>query len=644
MLEDEQRFEELEAKLAALSSQVEGLGLEKEIDPFFEDDVRRLIEDFREKEIAEIEESDALDESDESGGPNDFISVQTTGGRTFKVHWISPESCADMTKAKARAAFASGAASRYGTSQQVNSGDVLILLCRRPIPESGSEPTIPEKFCHYIGMAVNTGLSPTSLEPPATDVEPMTSPVGNYEMFVWSSCECSPEEPATVVLPSVFEPNESLSITHGDYASIGGVASPDMSSADGLLTSAEIRKDNATGATDLAKGLSNTLTISTLNAGYKTELVQLSQDLTEYYLDRKTKDLSFNADKKNLNTHDFESDIFTSKSLTLSNGDCLNLETVSISGENFDMALLKESSGTHDSTYLTTAKVSLGSAVSLGDSVAIETFKTDTKNLETNNQLEADHTVFLPVISNNDADAIETSAFISYLENYELTIEARYTVVYESENKGDAEYYFYKKEKKVESASFASGLFYDAGDVTEDTEKQLLGIIRVKDIPLRYGCHETYGCQLDPAGEFYDDTCEGSCVSYPSYILDSGGVGRTIYVASGVYKATSDDNPDLTIGGQGYKYDQAGDSKHELELYSDNTVIVANNHVPAAFPLTDSGSLADIAEFNKSQSSPVLNFRYYSLAGIPGWSGYKQYDVFTGDLVTQEDIDEVFTF
>ena len=64
----------------------------------------------------------------------------------------------------------------------------------------------------------------------------------------------------------------------------------------------------------------------------------------------------------------------------------------------------------------------------------------------------------------------------------------------------------------------------------------------------------------------------------------------------------------------------------------------------AAFPLTDSGTLADIAEFNTSQSSPVLHFWYYSLAGIPGWSGYKQYDVFTGDLVTQEDIDEVFTF
>ena len=94
MLEDEQRFEELEAKLAALSSQVEGLELEKEVDPFFEDDVRRLIEDFREKEVAQLEESEDFEDSDDSVSGNDFIAVQTTGReRTFKVHWIGLESC-----------------------------------------------------------------------------------------------------------------------------------------------------------------------------------------------------------------------------------------------------------------------------------------------------------------------------------------------------------------------------------------------------------------------------------------------------------------------------------------------------------------------------------------------------------------------
>ena len=297
MLEDEQRFEELEAKLAALSSQVEGLELEKEVDPFLEDDVRRLIEDFREKEIAELEESDDADSDSEDFQDAGFISVQRTQDPSFKVHWITPESCDNLTKETARDAFIAGAAERFGTSQQVHAGDVLILLCRKPIAESGSEPTIPEKFCHYIGMAVNTLVVPFSAEPDASTESNITDKVGNYEIFVWSSCECSGEEPATVILPTLFE-SSSESTTNGNYASIGEDASPDISNAGGLLTSAEIRKDNATGAEDLAKGLSNTLTISTKNAGYKTELVQLSRDLTEYYLDRETKDLSFNADKK----------------------------------------------------------------------------------------------------------------------------------------------------------------------------------------------------------------------------------------------------------------------------------------------------------------------------------------------------------
>ena len=412
MLEDEQKFEELESKLAALSSQVEDLEQETEVDPFFEDDVRRVIDDFKSRELAGLEsEGGDFDDDDESTDSSDFISVQTTGGPSFKTHWIKPTSCENMTRDLARDAFVQGAADRYGTSQQVNNGDVLILLCREAVaaePEEGSEPGEPEpkKICRYVGLAYNTLVHPASTEPPSEGEELISAPVGNYEIFVWSSCECSSEDPTTVILPSVFETGSSSSTSHGDYASIGSDGSPDMSSADGLLTSAEIRKDNVETPKDLAKGLSNNLTISSNNAGYKTELVQLSQDLTEYYLDRKTKDLSFNADKKELNNHGFASDIFTSKSLTLSNGDCGNLEAVSISGETFDIALLKEGGASLGSTFLTTAKISLGAAVSLGDSVAIETFKADTGDLDTSNKLETDHTVFLPIVSETDADKI----------------------------------------------------------------------------------------------------------------------------------------------------------------------------------------------------------------------------------------------
>ena len=530
MLEDEQRFEELEAKLAALSSQVEGLELEKEVDPFLEDDVRRLIEDFREKEIAELEdEGEDLEDSDELGG-NDFIDVQTTGGRTFKVHWIAPDSCDNMTKTTARAAFSAGAAERYGTSQQVNSGDVLILLCRKP---TSSEA--PAKFCQYIGMAVNTGLSPTSAEPPATSVESMTSAVGNYEIFVWSSCECSAEssEPVTI---TALTPDSSSS-TSDSYAKVGSDGSSISESVDGLLTDLEVTN---TGEQAPLNPLDSTVlkdeTLSVNEAGFKANLISLSEKLTDYYVNYSSKSLSFDASTKNIDSLNFNADSFQSKTLELTGSECGGLQSVSLGSSNLE--LIKAGSSVSSSTsFVNSAQVSLGVSIyndgTIDGTNFIPSYRAET--VDNINHPDAKK-LFLPLLSDANAEAIEISDSISYLENYELTIEARYTVVYESEGKGDAEYYFYKKEKKVNDAKFASGLFYDNSTASEDTEKQLLGIIRVKDTPLRYGCHETYGCQLDPAGEFYDDTCEGSCVSYPSYILDSGGVGRTIYVASGPAK------------------------------------------------------------------------------------------------------------
>lgn len=514
MLEDEQRFEELEAKLAALSSQVEGLELEKEVDPFLEDDVRRLIEDFREKEIAELEdEGEDLEDSDELGG-NDFIDVQTTGGRTFKVHWIAPDSCDNMTKTTARAAFSAGAAERYGTSQQVNSGDVLILLCRKP---TSSEA--PAKFCQYIGMAVNTGLSPTSAEPPATDVESMTSAVGNYEIFVWSSCECSAESSEPVTITSLTP--DSSSSTSDSYAKVGSDGSSISESVDGLLTDLEVTN---TGEQAPLNPLDSTVlkdeTLSVNEAGFKANLVSLSEKLTDYYVNYSSKSLSFDASTKNIDSLNFNADSFQSKTLELTGSECGGLQSVSLGSNSLE--LIKAGSSVSSSTsFVNSAQVSLGVSIyndGAQDGINfIPSYRAET--VDNINHPDAKK-LFLPLVSDANAEAIEISDSISYLENYELTIEARYTVVYESEGKGDAEYYFYKKEKKVNDAKFASGLFYDNSTASEDTEKQLLGIIRVKDTPLRYGCHETYGCQLDPAGEYDDPGCGSGCANTaPQQIL-----------------------------------------------------------------------------------------------------------------------------
>ena len=403
MLEDDQKFEELESKLAALSSQVEDLEQETEVDPFFEDDVRRVIDDFKSRELAGLESEDEDFDDDEDSSSDDFISVQTTGGPTFKTHWIAPTSCDNMTRDLARDAFVQGAADRYGTSQQVNNGDVLILLCREAVAEEPEEPEPPKRTCKYVGLAYNTLVHPASAEPPSETEESISAPVGNYEIFVWSSCECSNEPAETVVLPSIFEESTG-STSNGNYASIGAAESPDMSNADGLLTEASLRKSEDTSSSNLAKGLSNTL--SKNDAGYKAQLVQLSQDLSRYHLDQKKNQLNFEADKKNLNSHGFGSDLFVSKNLELSNGECGNLETVSISGETFDLALLKEGTPSLGSTFLSTAKISLGTAVSIAGTFNLDVYDTNPVSLESDLELVTGSTVFLPVIAENMADKI----------------------------------------------------------------------------------------------------------------------------------------------------------------------------------------------------------------------------------------------
>jgi sporulation protein YlmC with PRC-barrel domain len=649
MLEDDQKFEELESKLAALSSQVESLELENE-DMFFEDDVRRVIDDFKSRELAGLESEGEDFDDDESTDSSDFISVQTTSGPSFKTHWIAPESCEDMTRDLARDAFVQGAADRYGTSQQVNNGDVLILLCREPVaeePEEGSEPEEPEppkKICRYIGLAYNTLVHPGSTEPPSEDEELISAPVGNYEIFVWSSCECSGEPAETVVLPSIFEASSGSS-TNGNYASIGDVASPDMSNADGLLTEASIRKSANTSSSNLAKGLSDTL--SKNNAGYKTQLVQLSQELSRYHLDQKKNPLNFEADKKNLNTHGFESDLFVSKNLTLSNSECGNLETVSISGETFDLSLLKEGTPSLGSNFVTTAKISLGSAVSIGGTFNLDVYDTNADELAETLDVEDGSTVFLPVITEAaadgiaDSDTLDTSALsqmsaavtgdgekftvsigtqiTTLTANYssgllthkvspvtaagpsvtfdipsgsgsgpelpdgtsedytpdlfkasvnsgtpsafyeksvsifsssdalinftdgiavslsnpsytrisglsldasnnngtaeatkltDISVRGTYDVIYESEKTGDARYYIDYTYQDV-TLTIKNGLVTETA--VGDSKTEAKGPINVPGADLKYGCHPEYGCQPDPAGEFFDSSCGSGC-------------------------------------------------------------------------------------------------------------------------------------
>lgn len=415
MLEDDQRFEELESKLAALSSQVESLELDTEVDPFFEDDVRRVIDDFKSRELAGLESEDFGGEGfedDESSSSDDFISVQTTGGPSFKTHWISPTSCENMTRDLARDAFVQGAADRYGTSQQVNNGDVLILLCREPVASSGSEPAEPEapkKICRYIGLAYNTLVHPSSAEPTSATEESISAPVGNYEIFVWSSCDCSSYEQSSVNISSL-----SISSSSSDtnkYASIGDAASPVLDTVSGLVT--DITVDNSGEKAAIDAGSLNSIgigsvTLSNNSAGLKTGLVSLSEKLTDYYVNYAHKSVTLKGTRTNIDDRVSAAESILSKTSSLIGNEC-GFSSVSISAASLDV--FKPGSVESSHAFLNSVSVSLGVSVfndgSIDDTNFIPSYRVSSSAYE---DLTEGSTVFLPVITEENADEIENSS------------------------------------------------------------------------------------------------------------------------------------------------------------------------------------------------------------------------------------------
>lgn len=523
MLEDEQKFEELESKLAALSSQVEDLEQETEVDPFFEDDVRRVIDDFKSRELAGLEsEGGDFDDDDESTDSSDFISVQTTSGPSFKTHWISPTSCENMTRDLARDAFVQGAADRYGTSQQVNNGDVLILLCREAVaaePEEGSEPEEPEppkKICRYVGLAYNTLVHPASTEPPSEDEELISAPVGNYEIFVWSSCECS-DEPVETVEFLVPGDSDSTS-TSTSYLKLGDddTSGYDSDELD-FLTEVEVEKDTVE-TKYTSRGLTIDEDIASKPAGLYGGLNKLSTKLTNWYVDYKKLKIKVKSDIGKLMSSSVQSGGSLSTKL-LSAGECGNL-TATDPEEPEVLSILAAGSGedVQATKFNKNIKVSLGNVISVdvseldGGPEAIPSTDLQFSDLTTGEgDAAAPVNIFLPTISDTDANSIETAVGpLSFLSNYEVSIEAFFTVIYESEGVGDAEYWIYQTKTNRNNISWASGLLTNL-ETTESPEPELVGVIRTTEVPITYGCHPENGCQLDPAGKYEEPSCGGNC-------------------------------------------------------------------------------------------------------------------------------------
>ncbi|HAY88607.1 MAG TPA: hypothetical protein DCY51_04140 [Bacteroidetes bacterium] len=531
---NDEQLQEFEAKLEALTQRLEEIELSPDnFDPFDLYDVERMLEDFRTKEQSLNSEVERVEVEGAEVEESFSFEVGSVSKKrpVFEVHWIGIDECnvssceSIISDVEAKSAFLNAINYRADYSngkRKVKHGDLLILLCRNSgnlaedAPE-GSEPLT--KSCTYMGMFTRHGYR-QSAEPDALPVvESKISDSNDYgDVFVWSSCSegnvCDEDSTAVDILTvSESDSGQPSSFT---FLKSGSASSPYESGVLDYVTDLSVAKANLGTTT---KGLVIDSAVTDVTAGYHGSLKKLSASLSNWYVDFSKKKFKVKSDVGSITTGTFN---FGSSGSALINkpllsDECGNLR-ISIYTDSSTIDLFTGSLSSTSENFSDFAK---NISVSLGTLEDIDTSEVSgnigiAAEITAVSKFEADGTeakkIFFPAINENDAGSILTTDSISYLENYELTIEARYTVVYEDENKGDAEYYFYKKEKKVNEAKFASGLFYDGGNEDPDgTEKTLLGVIRVKEIPLRYGCNETYGCQLDPAGEYYDSSCGSGC-------------------------------------------------------------------------------------------------------------------------------------
>jgi len=567
------QLQELEEKLESLSQRLEDLqSNSSSFDPFDQYDVERMLEDFRAKEQGLESQVEESEEVVQSVVGDDFIQVNTSSSQRskFEVHWISITECGIYTdcseilsNTEAKEAFKYAISSRANpasSKRKIQHGDVLILLCRNSgkLPADASEGGEPlKKSCTHIGMYTEYSSRQAPEPDAAEEVENKISDSnGLGDVFVWSSCaECENLEQPVDILTVSDSDSDSGSGSSGSLAFLksGDDDSPYDSGELEYITDLEIAEDKV--ETDYTtRGLVIDSNTSSVTAGYYGALQKLGTKLSDYYVDYNKNKFKIKSEVGNINTGLFE--LSSGSSLLrkpLLSDECGNLRISVYQSEsaiNFFGGSVSDTSGSF-SSFNKNLSVSLGNLElvdmsEVDNALAIPSLDIDVSPLEDVKK------IFFPVINANDAGGIATTDRISYLENYELTIEAKYNVIYQSENKGDAEYYFYKKEKKVNDAKFASGLFYDGGDEDPDgTEKVLLGIISVKNVPLKYSCDPLYGCMPDPAGHYYEDTCGGNCEYYS--FTPSGSDG-SIWLWDAAYISIGpEDNADISEGDWGYE-------------------------------------------------------------------------------------------
>jgi hypothetical protein len=98
---------------------------------------------------------------------------------------------------------------------------------------------------------------------------------------------------------------------------------------------------------------------------------------------------------------------------------------------------------------------------------------------------------------------------LSLLGDYDVTMKSEFKEE-ESDGTKTAIHKIYKTKTTRANISWLDGILTGLGrDVKK--ENVLVGVIRVPEAPVAYGCDESYNCVEDPGGEYDEPSCGGGC-------------------------------------------------------------------------------------------------------------------------------------
>lgn len=553
------RIQELESKLEELEDKFSGLDNNPMFDIFLKDDIIRMLEDFRRREIKGDVDKEAAEQEDDGDADDaapeeeldefQFINIESKKGTPFKVHWISIDesetysSCADVvSKEIAEAVFLEAVETRRESNSEINNGDLLFLLCRPELPESGSSNTGETENCTYIGLyldisggqdeepesstedLITVSLTEEVPAPEPAEGEEAAEPTENTvaSVFVWEECTCKGTDPDNKInVPTVSTTTASSS---SGYVITGTSSGSSSGTSFYGLGEPTITPNVCLLSTPKNVGASSkSLTLKPVN---DVSITSSSIDLFSTKCGTLSKEDGTGTSTSNV----LSVSIGSSPSQFQMLGALTEGSTVSLGGQDIRAftPLIEQPNAANVASEVESVvlvknpdtNIPITSSSETADGVTTTTYTLHLANQTHYSGIttQEENTTSFDIVTqtleapDNPEPSSGVSGSLSLLSSFDVTMESEFVETEDGSGgtSQEAIHKIYKTKVTRANISWIDGVLTGLGTRVSQ-EDILVGVIRVPNAPDAYKCTESGQCVKDASGEYTTNNCDNAC-------------------------------------------------------------------------------------------------------------------------------------